>query len=108
MPPTSREVMDYLADREPGAYERLLDRLLDSPAYGERWAQYWLDLAGYSDSEGIIDEDKVRPHAWRYRDYVIRALNRDTSYDRFLTEQLAGDELVTTRNRRRSPRNWWT
>ena len=94
MPPTSREVLDYLEDREPGAYERLLDRLLDSPAYGERWAQYWLDLAGYSDSEGIVDEDKVRPHAWRYRDYVIRALNRDTPYDRFLTEQLAGDELV--------------
>ena len=94
MPPTSQEVLDYLADREPGAYGRLLDRLLDSPAYGERWAQYWLDVAGYSDSEGIIDEDKVRPHAWRYRDYVIRALNRDTPYDRFLTEQLAGDELV--------------
>ena len=94
MPPTAREVLDYLEDRRPGAYERLLDRLLDSPAYGERWAQYWLDLAGYSDSEGIVDEDKVRPHAWRYRDYVIRALNRDTPYDRFLTEQLAGDELV--------------
>ena len=100
MPPTSREVLDYLEDREPGAYERLLDRLLDSPAYGERWAQYWLDLAGYSDSEGIIDEDKVRPHAWRYRDYVIRALNRDTSYDRFLTEQLAGDELVDYKGRK--------
>ena len=100
MPPTSQEVLDYLEDREPGAYERLLDRLLDSPAYGERWAQHWLDLAGYSDSEGIIDEDKVRPHAWRYRDYVIRALNRDTSYDRFLTEQLAGDELVDYKNQK--------
>ena len=101
MPPTSREVLDYLEDREPGAYERLLDRLLDSPAYGERWAQYWLDLAGYSDSEGIVDEDKVRPHAWRYRDYVIRALNGDTPYDRFLTEQLAGDELVDYKNQER-------
>ena len=101
MPPTSQEVLDYLEDREPGAYERLLDRLLDSPAYGERWAQYWLDLAGYSDSEGIVDEDKVRPHAWRYRDYVIRALNRDTPYDRFLTEQLAGDELVDYKNRKK-------
>ena len=101
MPPTSREVLDYLEDREPGAYERLLDRLLDSPAYGERWAQYWLDLAGYSDSEGIVDEDKVRPHAWRYRDYVIRALNGDTPYDRFLTEQLAGDELVDYKKQER-------
>ncbi len=104
MPPTSREVLDYLEDREPGAYERLLDRLLDSPAYGERWAQYWLDLAGYSDSEGIVDEDKVRPHAWRYRDYVIRALNGDTPYDRFLTEQLAGDELVDYKNQERVTR----
>ena len=94
MPPTPTEARAYLEDRGASGYERLIDRLLDSRGYGERWAQYWLDLAGYTDSEGIVDEDKVRPHAWRYRDYVIRALNRDTPYDRFLTEQLAGDELV--------------
>ena len=94
MPPTGREISAYLADSEPGAYERLVDRLLDSEAYGERWAQIWLDLAGYADSEGVIDEDRLRQHAWRYRDYVIRALNSDTPYDQFLTEQLAGDELI--------------
>ena len=94
MPPTPAETQAYLEDQGASAYENLIDRLLDSRHYGERWAQYWLDLAGYTDSEGIVDEDKVRPHAWRYRDYVIRALNRDTPYDRFLTEQLAGDELV--------------
>ena len=94
MPPTPAEVRDYLADTEPGAYERLVDRLLESEAYGERWAQVWLDLAGYADSEGVIDEDRLRQHAWRYRDSVIRALNADKPYDRFLTEQLAGDELI--------------
>ena len=97
MPPSSEEVLSYLNDHSPEAYEHLIDRLLDSSHYGERWAQYWLDLAGYSDSEGIVDEDKVRPHAWRYRDYVIRALNGDTPYNLFLTEQLAGDELVDFR-----------
>ena len=94
MPPTPAETRAYLEEQGASAYENLIDRLLDSRHYGERWAQYWLDLAGYTDSEGIVDEDKVRPYAWRYRDYVIRALNRDTPYDRFLTEQLAGDELV--------------
>ena len=94
MPPTPAEIDEFLADTEPGAYERLVDRLLDSEDYGERWAQIWLDLAGYADSEGVIDEDRERLHAWRYRDYVIRALNADRPYDRFLAEQLAGDELV--------------
>ena len=94
MPPTPDEIRAYLEDTEPGAYERLVDRLLDSEEYGERWAQIWLDLAGYADSEGVIDEDRLRLHAWRYRDYVIRALNADKPYDLFLTEQLAGDELV--------------
>lgn len=93
MPPSVAEIREFLADTEPGAYERLVDRLLDSGEYGERWAQVWLDLAGYADSEGVIDEDRLRLHAWRYRDYVIRALNSDTPYDVFLTEQLAGDEL---------------
>lgn len=93
LPPTPAELGAYLEDERPDAYERLVDRLLDSDQYGERWAQIWLDLAGYADSEGLIDEDRIRPNAWRYRDYVIRALNSDTPYDRFLTEQLASDEL---------------
>ncbi len=94
MPPSPRDVEAFLSDRRPGAYARLVDRLLDSAEYGERWAQVWLDLAGYADSEGVIDEDRLRLHAWRYRDYVIRALNADKPYDLFLTEQLAGDELI--------------
>ena len=98
MPPEPRDVRDFLADSQPGAYRRLVDRLLDSEEYGERWAQVWLDLAGYADSEGVIDEDRLRLHAWRYRDYVIRALNADRPYDQFLTEQLAGDELIDYSN----------
>ena len=103
MPPTASEVQAYLADDRPDAYERMVDRLLESPHYGERWAQHWLDLAGYSDSEGIIDADKVRPHSWRYRDSVIRAFNQDTPYDRFVAEQLAGDELVDHENLKEAP-----
>ena len=99
MPPTPAEAAAFLADDRPDAYERLIDRLLASRHYGEKWAQVWLDLAGYSDSEGIIDEDRVRPHAWRYRDYVIRAFNSDKPYDRFLIEQLAGDELIPAARR---------
>ena len=94
LPLTPEQVEAYERDTRPDAYERLVDRLLESPHYGERWAQFWLNAAGYSDSEGIIDEDKIRPNAWRYRDYVIRAFNADKPYDRFLTEQIAGDELV--------------
>jgi mono/diheme cytochrome c family protein len=94
MPPSPAEIAGYLADTRPDAYERMIDTLLASPHYGERWGLYWLNAAGYSDSEGIIDEDLVRPHAWRYRDYVIRALNQDKPYDQFLMEQIAGDELV--------------
>ena len=94
VPPTPEQIRAYAKDSRPGAYERLVDQLLDSQEYGERWAQVWLDLAGYADSEGVIDEDRLRLHAWRYRDYVIRALNSDKPYDRFLTEQLAGDELL--------------
>ena len=94
MPPTPKEIEAFVSDHEPGAYERLIDRLLDSRHYGERWAQIWLDLAGYADSEGVIEEDRARLHAWRYRDYVIRALNADKPYDQFLLEQLAGDELI--------------
>ena len=93
LPPSPEEIRAYLADSDPRAYERLVDRLLESPHYGERWARYWLDAVGYADSEGGVSSDEVRPHAFRYRDYVIRSLNADKPYDRFLTEQLAGDEL---------------
>jgi hypothetical protein len=94
LPPTQKEIDDFLADQSADAYEKLLDRLLASPAYGERWGRHWLDAAGYADSEGDGTADTVRPHAWRYRDYVIRAFNADKPLDRFVIEQLAGDELV--------------
>jgi hypothetical protein len=94
LPPGPAEVEAFLADRGPDAYGRLIDRLLASPRYGERWGRYWLDLAGYADSEGKREQDLPRPHAWRYRDYVIRSFNADKPYDRFLLEQLAGDELA--------------
>ena len=94
LPPTPEEVRAFLDDPRPDAYEHLVDRLLASPRHGERWARFWLDLAGYADSEGKREQDLERPHAWRYRDYVIRALNFDKPYDRFLHEQLAGDELA--------------
>ena len=93
LPPDPEEVEAYLQDESPDAYERVIDRLLASPHYGERWGRYWLDAAGYADSEGIKQADLVRPHAYRYRDYVIRSLNGDKPYDRFLVEQIAGDEL---------------
>jgi hypothetical protein len=93
LPPTPEEVDAFLADAAPDAYERLIDRLLEDPRYGERWARHWLDLAGYADSEGILAADHVRSASWRYRDWVIRAFNADMPYDRFLREQIAGDEL---------------
>jgi hypothetical protein len=94
LPPTPEEVDAFLADAAPDAYERLIDRLLESPRYGERWARHWLDLAGYADSEGILAADHVRSASWRYRDWVIRAFNADMPYDRFLRDQIAGDELA--------------
>ena len=90
--PTPAEEAEFLADARPDAYERLVDRLLDSPHYGEKWARYWLDLARYADSDGY-EKDRSRPWAWRYRQWVIDALNRDMPYDRFTIEQLAGDLL---------------
>ena len=96
LPPLPEEVDAFVADKRPDAYEQLVDRLLASPAYGERWARYWLDLAGYADSEGIQHADTLRPWAYRYRDYVIRALNSDKPYDLFLLEQIAGDELANS------------
>ena len=99
LPPKPDEVRSLLADQDPQAYEKLVDRLLASDRYGERWARHWLDVAGYADSEGgKLSADIPRPHAWRYRDYVIRAFNNDKPYDRFLLEQIAGDELVDYEN----------
>ena len=93
LPPTPAEVDAFLADDRPDAYERLVDRLLASPRYGERWAQHWLDLAHYADSNGF-EADAERPDAWRYRDWVVRALNADMPYDRFVALQIAGDEVA--------------
>lgn len=92
LPPTPAEVDAFLADSSAEAYSKLIDRLLASPRYGERWARHWLDVARYADSNGL-DENLVYKNAYRYRDYVIAALNADKPYDRFLTEQLAGDLL---------------
>lgn len=92
LPPTPAEVEAFVNDSASDAYERLVDRLLASPRYGERWALYWLDLVRYAESDGFKADDK-RPYAWRYRDYVIQAFNEDKPYDRFLREQIAGDEL---------------
>jgi mono/diheme cytochrome c family protein len=94
LPPTLAEVEAFLADDSPDAYEKLLDRLLDSPHYGERWGRHWLDIAGYADSDGYSDADPPRAYAYKYRDYVIGAFNSDKPFDRFITEQLAGDELA--------------
>jgi hypothetical protein len=92
LPPTPEEIEAFVADDAPNAYERLVDRLLDSPRYGERWARHWLDVVHYGDTHGY-DKDKPRPNAWPYRDYVIRALNGDKPYARFVEEQVAGDVL---------------
>jgi hypothetical protein len=97
LPPTPEEVSAFEADILPDAYARLVDRLLADPRYGERWGRHWLDAAGYADSEGVLEEDAIRTNSWRYRDWVIRALNADMPYDRFLQEQIAGDELVPWR-----------
>jgi hypothetical protein len=92
LPPRLADVDAFVADRSPDAYARLLDRLLASPAYGERWGQHWLDLARFAESDGF-EHDHVRPNAWRFRDWVIDALNRDVPYDEFVRLQVAGDEL---------------
>ena len=92
LPPTPQEVAAFVNDNSPKAFETVIDRLLRSPHYGERWARHWLDLARYAESEGF-KSDETRPNAWRYRDYVINAFNEDKPYDRFVREQIAGDEL---------------
>jgi len=95
LPPTIAETEAYLADTAPGAWQRVIDKLLASPQYGERWGRHWLDVARYADSDGY-EQDVDRANAWRYRDYVVDAFNDDKSYAQFITEQVAGDELDET------------
>jgi hypothetical protein len=92
VPPTPEEIDAFLRDTAPDAYEKLIDRLLASPRYGERWGRHWLDIVHYGDTHGY-DKDKRRDHAWPYRDYAIRSLNSDKPYGRFIQEQIAGDVL---------------
>lgn len=94
LPPSPEETQKFLNDEAPNAYEALIDRLLESKHYGERWGRHWLDVAGYADSEGDGNVDTVRPYIYKYRDYVIRSLNADKPLNQFLIEQLAGDELA--------------
>jgi hypothetical protein len=98
LPPSQEEIDAFVADSVDGAYERMLDQLMASPRYGERWALHWLDVTGYADSDGNGTEDSIRPYAYKYRDYVVRSMNADKPLDQFIVEQLAGDELV--------PRPW--
>ncbi len=104
LPPTPEQASAFLEDTRPDAYQRLLDRLLESPNYGQRWGRFWLDAAGYVDTTGKdfdVDTPSLAPGLWRYRDYVIDAFNNDKPWDRFLVEQLAGDELFDWRNAER-------
>ena len=96
LPPSPQEIDEFVRDQSLDAYERLVDRLLASPHYGEHWGRHWLDVAGYADSEGYTPRDVERKWAYKYRDYVIRSLDGDKPWDQFLVEQLAGDELLTT------------
>jgi hypothetical protein len=105
LPPTPAEVEAFLADDSPTAYEKVVDRLLASPHYGERWAQHWLDVVRFAESNGY-ELDGERPQAWRYRDWVIRALNADVPYDRFVREQLAGDLLAAGKDPREAADLW--
>jgi hypothetical protein len=92
LPPSPERMEEFVKDADPRAYERLVDELLASPHYGERWARHWLDIAHYADTHGF-ERDQLRPNAWRYRDYVIESLNADKPYDQFLREQIAGDVM---------------
>ena len=94
LPPTPGQWQKWHDSRESNWYATMIDELLESPHYGERWGRYWLDLAGYADSEGGVSSDPLRAVAWKYRDYVIEAFNKDKPYDQFLHEQIAGDELL--------------
>ena len=93
LPPTPAEVRDFVEDRSDEAFERVVDRLLSSPRYGERWGRHWLDVARYADSNGM-DDNIVHGDAWRYRDYVVQAFNEDKPYDHFVREQIAGDVIT--------------
>jgi mono/diheme cytochrome c family protein len=93
LPPTPEEIETFLADKSPYAYEALVDRLLESPQYGEHWGRFWLDVVRYAESDGYR-QDAYRPDVWRYRDYVVRSFNEDKPYDQFVREQLAGDEIA--------------
>jgi mono/diheme cytochrome c family protein len=103
LPPSPAEVEAFEKDTSPDAYEKLLDRLLASPHYGERWGRHWLDIAGYADSDGYTDADTERKWAWKFRDYVIRSLNADKPFNEFIVEQLAGDELVKPPHKNLAP-----
>lgn len=94
LPPSPNEIETWLNDSKDDWYDRLITELLASPHYGEHWGRHWLDVAGYADSEGYSTADSERPWAWKYRDWIIRSLNQDMPFDRFITEQLAGDELA--------------
>ena len=96
LPPTPREVEDFLSDESPQAYAKAVERLLASPHYGERWARHWLDLVRFAETNGH-EYDNRKLDAWRYRDYVIRAFNSDLPYNRFLVEQIAGDLIPDKR-----------
>ena len=94
LPPSPEEVQRFIDDKDPDALENLIDRLLESPEYGERWGRHWLDVVGYADSEGYTIDDPVRANAYHYRDYVIRAFNDDLPFDQFIRQQIAGDEMI--------------
>jgi hypothetical protein len=94
LPPSPQEVVEFLNDDRAEAYERLVETFLGSPRYGERWGRHWLDLVGYADSNGYFSADSDRPLAWKFRDYVVRSINADKPLDRFIQEQIAGDELA--------------
>ena len=93
LPPTPEELRSFLEDPSAESYDRWVDKLLSRPQYGERWARHWLDVARYAESNGY-ERDGTKPHAWRYRDYVIDAFNSDKPFDHFIREQLAGDEIT--------------
>jgi hypothetical protein len=105
LPPTPAEIDAFLTDVSPDAYEKVVDRLLASPHFGERWAQHWLDVVRFAESNGF-EVDGDRPHAWRYRDYVVKSFNDDKPFNRFLTEQLAGDELAADTNAKTAAELW--
>ena len=94
LPPTGEQIKTFLADERPDAYERLVDEVLESKHYGERWGRHWLDVAGYADSEGYSNADPVRTYAYKYRDYVIQSFNDNLPFNQFIQEQVAGDEMV--------------